>query len=437
VTAHAAGLRRLLRASPAERRAALWSFAYFFALLAAYYVLRPLRDQTAIAGGVAALPWLFSATFLTLLAAQPLYGALVARLPRRRFIALVYHFFAFNLAAFWLLLALGIEPVVVARVFFVWVSVFNLFAVAVFWSFMADLFDSEQGKRLFGFIGAGGTAGGLLGPVITLALAEPLGPANLLLVALVLLEAAVLCVHRLERATTGASRLPRRDERRIGGNAFSALPEIVRSPYLLGVAAWVSLLSFGATMLYFAQAHRVAAEVQGAAAQTRVFAGVDLAVGLLTLATQVFITGRCLQRFGTGIALGALPVVYLVGFACLAFSPTLGVVLVFQVAQRWTNFALANPARQVLFTVVAREEKYKAKNAVDTVVYRASDALYGWVFDSLQAIGLKLGAVALAALPVAAAWWLLSVTLGRRQERRARRPRAGAPDAAPLEATSR
>ena len=410
-------LRALMPATPAERRAALWSFAYFFALLAAYYVLRPVRDQMAIAGGIKALPWLFTATFAAMLVAQPLYGVLVARLPRRRFIALVYHFFAANLVLFWLLLALGIEQVLVARVFFVWVSVFNLFAVAVFWSFMADLFDSEQGKRLFGFIGAGGTAGSLVGPATTLALSGPLGPANLLLVALVLLELAVLCVYRLER-TTGAPQGPRREERLVGGGAFAAVTEIVRSPYLLALAAWVSLLSFGATTLYFAQAHAVATEVQGAAAQTRVFAGVDLAVSVLTLATQVLATGRLLERFGIGVASASLPVVYLVGFACLALSPTLGVVLVFQVAQRWVNFAIANPARQVFFTVVGREEKYKAKNFIDVVVYRGSDALYGWMFESLQAIGLKLGAVALCALPVTAAWLALSSALGRMHERR-------------------
>jgi len=412
-------LRALMPATPAERRAALWSFAYFFALLAAYYVLRPVRDQMAIAGGIQALPWLFTATFAAMLVAQPLYGALVARLPRRRFIAVVYHFFAANLALFWLLLQLGIEPVAVARVFFVWVSVFSLFAVAVFWSFMADLFDSEQGKRLFGFIGAGGTAGSLLGPVVTLALSGPLGPANLLLVALALLELAVLCVYVLER-TTGAPQGPRRDERVIGGSAFSAVAEIVRSPYLLGLAAWASLLSFGATTLYFAQAHVVAAEVHSAAAQTRVFAGVDLAVSVLTLATQIFATGRFLERFGIGVASAALPLVYLLGFGCLAFSPTLAVVLVFQVAQRWMNFAIANPARQVFFTVVDREEKYKAKTFIDVVVYRGSDALYGWLFESLQAIGLKLGAVAICALPVAAAWLALSAALGRMHGRRVR-----------------
>src|SRR5690349_16790658 len=191
--------RAALPATSAERAAALWSFAYFFTLLAGYYVLRPLRDQMGIAGGVKALPWLFTATFVALLVAQPIYGALVARLPRTRFIPIVYHFFAVNLALFWLLLTLGVATTIVARVFFVWVSVFNLFAVAVFWSFMADLFTSEQGKRLFGFIGAGGTAGALLGPLITIGLSVPLGPANLLIAAAVFLELAVLCVHRIER----------------------------------------------------------------------------------------------------------------------------------------------------------------------------------------------------------------------------------------------
>jgi AAA family ATP:ADP antiporter len=411
-------LERAVPATPEERAAALWSFAYFFTLLAGYYVLRPLRDQMGIAGGIKALPWLFTATFVTLLAVQPIYGALVAKLPRARFIPIVYHFFVANLALFWLLLTLDIATVFVARVFFVWVSVFNLFAVAVFWSFMADLFSSEQGKRLFGFIGAGGTAGALLGPVITIGLSVPLGPTNLLIAAILFLELAVLCVYRLER-TVNAPQGPHPEERRVGGSAFAALPELVRSPYLLGVGAWVSLLSFGATILYFEQAHIVSETVHGAGEQTRIFASIDLAVGLLTLATQVFATGRLLKRFGTGATAGALPAVYIAGFAALALSPTLLVVVVVQVAQRWMNFAIANPARQVFFTVVARAEKYKAKNLIDVVIYRGSDALYGWVFDSLQALGLKLGAIALCALPVVAGWLVLSIALGRTQERRA------------------
>jgi AAA family ATP:ADP antiporter len=410
--------REALPASGQERAAALWSFGYFFTLLAGYYVLRPLRDQMGIAGGVKALPWVFTATFVTLLVAQPLYGALVARVPRVRFVPVVYHFFVANLALFWVLLSADIATVTVARVFFVWVSVFNLFAVAVFWSFMADLFTAEQGKRLFGFIGAGGTAGALLGPAITIGLSVPLGPANLLIVTIVFLELAVFCVHRLERSATAQTTTSPKDER-VGGNAFAGLTEVFRSPYLLGVAIWVSLLSFGATILYFAQAHVVAATVHGAGAQTRIFASMDLAVSLLTLATQIFATGRLLNRFGTGPAAGGLPAVYIAGFTVLAIVTNLAVIMVFQVVQRWMNFAIANPARQVFFTVVDREEKYKAKNVIDVVIYRGSDALYGWAFDSLQSLGLKLGAIALCALPIVAGWLVLSTALGRSQERRA------------------
>ena len=409
-------LQRAVPGTARERATALWSFAYFFTLLAGYYVLRPLRDQMGIAGGTKNLPWLFTATFVSLLVAQPIYGALVARLPRVRFIPIVYHFFVANLVLFWLLLFWDIEKVIVARAFFVWVSVFNLFAVAVFWSFMADLFTSEQGKRLFGFIGAGGTAGALLGPILTIWLSAPLGPVNLLIAAAAFLELAVFCVHRIERVADPPTEVdPRRQ--RIGGSAFAGLSELIRSPYLLGVAAWVSLLAFGATITYFAQANIVSATIHGAAAQTRLFAGIDLAVGLLSLGTQVLATAAFLKRFGTGIAAAALPAIYVAGFGAVAIAPSLSVVVTLQVAQRWMNFAIANPARQVFFTVVGREEKYKAKNLIDVVIYRGSDALYGWIYDSLQALGLKLGAIALCALPVAAGWLVLSTALGRTQER--------------------
>jgi AAA family ATP:ADP antiporter len=414
-TAFVGWLQRALPATTREREAALWSFAYFFTLLAGYYVLRPLRDQMGIAGGVKNLPWLFTATFVSLLVAQPLYGMLVARLPRVKFIPIVYHFFVANLVLFWFLLTFDIEKLIMARVFFVWVSVFNLFAVAVFWSFMADLFTSEQGKRLFGFIGAGGTAGALLGPVVTIWLSSPLGPVNLLIVAGAFLELAVLCVYRIERVADPPTNVDHRQQR-IGGSAFAGLSELIRSPYLLGVAGWVSLLSFGATITYFAQANVVSVTIHGAAAQTRLFAGIDLAVGLLSLATQIFATATFLKRFGSGIGAAALPAIYVVGFAALAIAPSLSVVVTLQVAQRWMNFAIANPARQIFFTVVGREEKYKAKNLIDVVIYRGSDALYGWVYDSLQALGLKLGAVALCALPVAAVWIVLSTALGRTQE---------------------
>ena len=415
---------RAVPATPQEHAAALWSFAYFFPLLAGSYVLRPLRDEMGIVGGVRNLPWMFTATFVTLLVAQPFYGALVAKLPRARFIPIVYHFFVANLALFWLLLTLQVDTAMVARVFYVWVAVFSLFVIAVFWSFMADLFTPDQGKRLFGFIGAGGTAGALLGPVITIWLSVPLGPVNLLIAAMILIEAAVFCVGRLERAATVQER--GRADQRLGGNAFAAVSELVRSPYLLGIAAWITLMSFCATILYFEQIHMVAAEVRGAGAQTRIFALIDLAVNLLTLATQIFATGQLLKRFGTGVTAAALPAIYVVGFLAVFLVPTLAVVLVVQVIQRWMHFAVANPARQVFYTVLEREEKYKAKNLIDVVIYRGSDALYGWVFDTLQTLGLKLGSIALVAAPVSAVWLILSVALGRAQERRAKLMEAGA-----------
>jgi len=421
----------VLPATAQERGVAEWAFAYFFALLAANYVLRPLRDQMGIAGGVRNLPWLFTATFLALLLAQPLYGALVARWARARFIPFVYHFFAANLAIFWLLLTLNVAPVGVARAFFVWVGVFNLFVVAVFWSLMADIFTSEQSERLFGFISAGGTAGSLLGPLITIGLSARLGPVNLLIAAAALLELAVLCVHRLEH---GAATMNRDIARapaaevakpsasiKIGGSAFGGLTEILRSPYLAGIALWVSLFSFAGTFLYLQQANIVAATIHDRAAQTRLFASIDLAVGLIALATQILITGRVIKRFGVAPAAAALPTVYVIGFGALAFVSNLAAVVTVQVIQRSTNFALSNPARHILFTVVAREEKYKAKNMIDVVVYRGSDALWGAVFGAAQAIGLQIAAIAACALPVALGWFVLSVALGRTQEQRAAR----------------
>src|SRR5260221_14631240 len=380
-------LRRSVR--PGEGRALCWSFAYFFCLLAGYYVLRPLRDEMGVAGGVRNLQWLFTATFLTMLAAVPVYGALVARLPRRRFIPVVYHFFVANLAIFWLLLTLGIERHMVARVFFVWISVFVLFAVSVFWSFMADLFRSEQGKRLYGFIAAGGSAGALAGPALTIGLAPVIGATNLLIVAALRLEGAVFCALRLEVKNEN----PLQTESTIGGGSFDGLMMVLRSPYIAGIMLWVSLLSVGATFLYFEQARIVAAASDDPAVRTRIFAVVDLAVGLLTLAVQFVATGKLIARFGVGPALALLPLVFAVGFAVLAAAPGLSVGIAFQALQRPANFAISNPAREVLFTVVARDEKYKAKNVIDIVAVRGADAAGGWFYTALRSLVVEVRSV--------------------------------------------
>jgi len=423
-------LERVVALRPGEGRALAWSFAYFFCLLAGYYVLRPLRDEMGIAGGVRNLQWLFTATFVAMLAAVPVFGAVVARLPRRRFVPLVYHFFVVNIAIFWLLLTFDVGKVHVARVFFVWISVFNLFAVSVFWSFMVDLFASEQGKRLFGFIAAGGSAGALLGPALTVGLAKPLGPVNLLLVAALFLELAVLCAHRLEPGAPQAASAPaaaaagsapgtRPGSTVLGGGWLAGIAMLLRSPYLAGIALWVSLLSLAGTVLYFQQANIVAAASDDPAVRTRIFAAIDLAIGILTIIVQFLATGRLLARFGVGRAAAALPLVFGRGFLALAFSPMLLVVIAFQAIQRTANFAIANPAREVLFTVLEREEKYKAKNVIDIVVFRGADALSGWLFAALRGAGLELSTISFAMVPATGVWFALAIALGRSQERRA------------------
>jgi AAA family ATP:ADP antiporter len=414
-------LSRLVAVRPEERTALLWSFAYFFCLLAGYYVLRPLRDEMGIAGGVKNLQWMFTATFLVMLAAVPLFGWVVATLPRRRFIPLVYHFFVVNIAIFWLLMTFGVSVPIVARVFFVWISVFNLFAVSVFWSFMADLYTSEQGKRLFGFIAAGGSAGALLGPAITVALAVPLGHVNLLIVAAVLLELAVLCARRLEIVAPARRDVAKPAQAQgLGGGWLAGLAMVLRSPYLAGIALWVLLLSIAGTFLYFQQANIVAAASDDPAVRTRIFATIDLVVGILTIIVQCLATGRLIERFGVGRAAAFLPLVFVIGFLTLAWAPALMVVIGFQAIQRTANFAVSNPAREVLFTVLEREEKYKAKNVIDIVVFRGADAVAGWLFSALRGAGLGLTAISLVAVPLCVAWLVLALALGRAQEARAR-----------------
>jgi AAA family ATP:ADP antiporter len=423
-TPHPHWLTRIVAVRPEEVRALLWSFAYFFFLLAAYYVLRPVRDEMGIAGGVKNLPWLFTATFIVMLAVVPVFGAMVARIPRRRFIPLVYHFFVANILIFWLLLTYKVAMADTAKVFFVWISVFNLFAVSVFWSFMSDLYASEQGKRLFGFIAAGGSAGALLGPAIAVWLAEPIGRANLLLIAALLLEFAVLCAIRLESAAdalktntpTSNTTVPR--EAALGGSWIAGLIMVARSPYLAGIAMWVALLSLAGTFLYFQQASIVSALTDDPNKRTAIFAQIDLAISLLTITVQFLATGKLIRRFGAGPAAAFLPLVFAAGFLMLALTPMLWVVIAFQATQRAANFAISNPAREVLFTVVGREEKYKAKYVIDNVVFRGGDAASGWLFHALRGLGMELNTIALAAAPVALGWFALALALGRSHEKR-------------------
>ena len=415
-------VERAVVVRPGELRALLLSFVYFFSLLTSYYILRPLREEMGIASGVENLQWLFTGTFFAMLAAVPLFGWLVARVPRRRLVPIAYRFFLVNMLIFYALLSLEVGTLQVARAFYIWISLFNLFVVSVFWSFMADLFRNEQARRLFGFIAAGGSLGALLGPSLTAALAVPLGPVNLLLISAVFLEVAVQCVRRLLRedvVRSSGAPVETADEAPIGGGILAGITLILRSPYLLGVCLYIVLFTTTSTFLYFQQAHIVAGAFDDPAERTRLFAVIDLLVALLTITVQCLATGRFMTWLGVGPLLAFLPLFTLLGFLALAWSPTLVVLVAFQASRRAANFAVSKPAREVLFTVIGREQKYKAKNVIDTVVYRGGDAASGWAFAGLSALGLGLPAIALTTVPLAALWFGLGLGLGKAQDRKA------------------
>ena len=308
-------IKKFVDVRAGEVRALLWSFAYFFCLLSTYYMLLPLRDAMGIEGGTRGLSWLFTATFIATLVTAPFQAALAAKLPRSRFIPVVYLFLVANMFIFWFLLRTHIEPVGVARAFFVWITVFSVFTVSVFWSFMSDIYSAEQSKRLFGFVGAGGSIGSILGPVLTRNLVEPIGIANLLLVAGGLLTAAVFCANRLEGAALQAQAATPgfqaasagKPKKAVGGGMFDGFSLLFKSPYLGGIGLWVFLLSLAGTVLYFTQAEVVAAAAADAAGRTKIFATIAQWVGILSLAIQLLATGRIISKIGTGPSAALLP----------------------------------------------------------------------------------------------------------------------------------
>ena len=411
-------LARAIHARPEELKAVLLAFTYFFFLLASYYILRPLREEMGVAGGVQKLPWLFTGTFVAMLVAVPAFSALGARLPRHRFIPLSYRFFTANIVVFWALFATGRFHVGAARAFFIWTSVYNLFVVSVFWSFMADIFRHEQGARLFGFIAAGGSAGALAGPLLTTWLVKPLGTTHLLLVSAVLLEGSVQCVFALHRwslsAHPAAAREREAAQEPLGGDFLSGIRAVFRSPLLLGICAYVLLLTATTTFLYFEQAQIVLRASGDPRVRTALFARIDLVVNVLTLLLQGFVTGRLIRTFGLRVGLGLLPVLTVLGFLALVLAPTLLVLTLVQGVRRAAHFSIDRPAREILFIDVDREQKYKSKNFIDTVVYRGGDAVTAWISSGLSALGLGVVPVAAAAMALSGIWLWNGLALARR-----------------------
>ncbi|UCH52928.1 MAG: MFS transporter [Pseudomonadota bacterium] len=415
-------LRRVVAAEPQEVKALLWSFGYFFCLLCGYYILRPLREEMGIAGGIKNLPWVFTGTFLAMLAAVPLFGALTALFPRRKFLPTVYLFFIVNILIFYALFQSSLDRAIVARAFFIWVSVFNLFVVSVFWSFMVDLYAEAQARRLFGFIAAGGSAGAITGPTITALLAAPVGPINLLLLSAGFLAGAVICIRALiqwDHSLPERAESARSAEQPLGGGVFAGVTLLLRSVYLLGIALFIFLLTMLGTFAYFEQAHIVAARYTDPAGRTALFAAIDLGVNALTITIQLLITGRLLTRFGLGVTLTTVPVITAIGFIGLGVAPILPVLVAFQISRRAGEYAITRPAREVLFTVVGREVKYKTKNFIDTVVFRGGDAVSAWIFAGVKGLGLTLAGIAWLAVPVAGIYIATALWLaGRERELR-------------------
>jgi len=406
----------LLKLEAGEWRPVAWSFLYFFSLLGGYYVLRPVRDEMGIQAGLDNLPWLFTATFVAMLMAVPVYGWAATRYPRRTLLPVVYGFFIVNLLAFYLAFASGISVSIVARVFFVWLSVFNLFVVSVFWSFMVDIYSREQSRRLFGIIAVGGTAGAIAGPALTAQMATLLGVFNLLLVSAAMLGLALVSIARLRRWAADASP-EQRDAAALEGHWWDGLVRVLRSRYLLGVSAYILLYTTVATFLYFLQAHIVEDAFSDSAQRTRVFALIDLATNSLTVLLQLFFTSRIVSRWGIAVLLGIVPVIAALGFLAIGWAPVLIAIASVQVLRRAGNYALARPGREMLYGVLPRMDKYKSKNFIDTVVYRGGDAVSGWVYTGMGALGLGLAGIAWTAIPVALLWLLVGVFLGRRYRR--------------------
>ncbi|MEG5267172.1 MFS transporter [Pseudomonas sp. JDS28PS106] len=408
-----------LHVEPSERAALLLGFAFYFCVLASYYLVRPLRDALGLEGGAGQLQWLFTATFLVMLVMVPLFGALASRLPASRFVPLIYRLIAASMLVFVVLIANRVAPVTTGRVFFVWISIYNLFIVSIFWSVLVDRFSSEQGRRLFGFIAAGGTLGTFVGPLLAATMATRLGPMALGIGAALLLEGAVICHRALLARTQGHGAVSAQADRRLGGSMLAGITLILRSRYLLGMVLFMLLHTGAATLLYFEQGRIVEASYGDVAARTRFFAWVDLTVSSLTLVFQLLLTAPLIRMVGIGGALVALPLATLVAFAAMAAAPAPTTVALAQGLRRAVEYAVVRPAREVIWTVVSREEKYKAKNVIETLVYRGGDAASGWLSFGLTAMGAGFGVLAALMVPVAGVWAWLSFWLAGRQKRMA------------------
>ena len=429
-------LQRFIQVRRGEGAAVVASSLSFFFILTALMVIRPAREALGMQRGIEAVRWLFIGTAVVTLAVNPVFALMVSRYRRIVFITATYLFFAVSLLAFYVVLVSAPNAIgeVSGMVFFVWFSVFNLFATMVFWALMADRFSLEQSKRLFGVISVGGTLGALAGPWLASKLVRPLGTAGLLPVAATSLGLAVVAAwvvtrlqHRKPEATDDPNAPPVVDDRAIiGGSAWRGFRAVFGSPYLLGISAYVLILTVVSTFIYFTRLQMVAALGTDLDMRTGVFARIDFYTQLTTLVLQAVVTGQLMKRLGVHITLALLPVIVALGFVGLAISASLAALIVLQATFSAVQRSIIRPARETLFTVVPREDKYKSKAFIDTFVYRTGDVVGAQLEGLLGRLGMGLAALVSVTVPLALVWGVLGIWLGRAQHRRITRDAAPA-----------
>jgi AAA family ATP:ADP antiporter len=418
-------LWKIARIEGHEATAALAGFAYIFCAFTAYMILRPVRETMGITSGVSNLPALFWGTLVATLATQPIFGWLTARFRRTVFLPWVYLFFALNLLVFYVWFHSQDDHTWIARTFFVWITVFALFVPSVFWSLMADIFRPDQAKRIYGFLAAGTSAGGVLGPLIAATLAPVVGTINLLLFSMGFLALSILCIRylthwhaRIVATNPAAAATPASADvnKALGGSLWGGFVLLMKSRYLLSIGAFVFLLSWATTFLYMQQAELVEKAIPDRDAQTQLFGWVDFAVQTMSLLLQLFLLSRLTKWLRFSVLLALVPALIVVGYITLALYPVLAVLLAAMIVRRVGEYGIVRPSREVLFTTVDRETKYKAKNLIDTAIYRFGDATSGSAHAILGWFGLATSGIAWVGAAIAGVWAILAYTLGRTHE---------------------
>jgi AAA family ATP:ADP antiporter len=414
-------LKRLAAVEPYEVRAVVLSMLYFFFLFGSYSVVKPVRDAMGTVYGVSHLQELFTATFIASFVFAPLYSGLASRLKLSTFLPLVYGFVAVTILLFYALFVSGkYQDHWIAAGFYVWVSTFNMLIISVFWTFMADIFSRTQAKRLFGFVAAGGTIGGIVGPAIATFLATRIGNSNLLLISsagfgVTAVLVRMLAAEKRKLLAEGAEAQPTSLEHRLKGTPFDGFRLLLRSRYLLLLAAFLLLMTWISTIMYFQLGDLITKAFTNREARTQAYATIDLTVNSLAVLIQLFGTGRIIARFGVNMGLLLNPIIMVVAFLAIAFSPVLLVLGGVQIVRRVAEYAVARPTREMLFTVVDQESRYKAKNVIDTVVYRFGDFSSAWVSAAILPYGLA--GLAIFGAIVSAIWFPVAYMLGKGYER--------------------